>query len=341
MKNLRTVKILLGMLLISTLVACGDNREDENTVPKDTTSENIAEEGDVNEMTEDKAIDVPDVSEYDAPKREVNYTVSGDLLWKQEGVEYGEMVEIEYESSVTGTTRKANVLLPAGYTEGDGKQYSVLYLLHGSEGDHNEWKKGDPKFVVGNAIYSGEAEEMIVVMPNVRARADDGPVSLQDNTLENFKAFDNFINDLQQCLMPYIEENYPVYTDRDHTAVAGLSLGGRESVYIGRTLYEEFAYIGSFSPGPGVVAYKMGQLAEEGLFTPEELAFPEGYEPKVFMITEGDADSIVGNVPYIYHDLFEKAGVEHTYYTIKGGHDYTVWKRSLYAFVVEIFKEDI
>ena len=75
------------------------------------------------------------------------------------------------------------------------------------------------------------------------------------------------------------------------------------------------------------------------MFKPEELAFPKGYEPKVLMITEGDADSIVGKIPHIYHDLFTDAGVEHIFYTIKGGHDYTVWKRSLYGFIVEIFKE--
>ena len=338
MKNKKLYSVLLSVILILVFCACGKGADDKTVVQNDILNENVVEEEtDMDEMTADETTKIPDVSEYDAPTREVNYTVSGDLLWKQDGVTYGEMVEIEYESTVTGTTRKANVLLPAGYTE--DKQYPVLYLLHGSEGDHNEWKKGDPKFVVGNTIHSGEAEEMIVVMPNVRARANDGPVALSDDTLENFKAFDNFINDLQQCLMPYIEENYSVYTEREKTAVAGLSLGGRESIYIGRTLYEEFAYIGSFSPGPGVVTYKMGQLQEEGLFKEDELAFPEGYEPKVFMITEGDADSIVGNVPYIYHDLFEKAGVEHTYYTIKGGHDYTVWKRSLYAFIVEIFKD--
>ena len=320
------------------VMACGqektvmDSSNTDNEIVTDVNEE--TDNSDVDEVTENEMMDV---SEYEVERQEINFTVSGDLLWKQENVEYGEMVEVEYESSVTGTTRKANVLLPAGYTT--EKQYPVLYLLHGSEGDHNEWKKGDPKYIVGNAIASGEAKEMIVVMPNVRARANDGPVSLQDDTLENFKAFDNFINDLQQCLMPYIEENYSVYTERENTAIAGLSLGGRESIYIGRTLYEEFAYIGSFSPGPGVVAYKMGNLTEDGLFEPEDLAFPEGYEPKVLMITEGDADSIVGNVPHIYHDLFTDAGVEHIFYTIKGGHDYTVWKRSLYAFAGEIFKD--
>ena len=338
MKKRKVCIGLLGIMFSFLVMACGqektvmDSSNTDNEIVTDVNEE--TDNSDVDEVTENEMMDV---SEYEVERQEINFTVSGDLLWKQENVEYGEMVEVEYESSVTGTTRKANVLLPAGYTT--EKQYPVLYLLHGSEGDHNEWKKGDPKYIVGNAIASGEAKEMIVVMPNVRARANDGPVSLQDDTLENFKAFDNFINDLQQCLMPYIEENYSVYTERENTAIAGLSLGGRESIYIGRTLYEEFAYIGSFSPGPGVVAYKMGNLTEDGLFEPEDLAFPEGYEPKVLMITEGDADSIVGNVPHIYHDLFTDAGVEHIFYTIKGGHDYTVWKRSLYAFAGEIFKD--
>ena len=338
MKHKKVKGVLIGIFMMITLISCGKNVADENVILDNELNGNVVENEKATVVTDVvENAEVMDVSEYEIERQEENYTVSGDLLWKQADVAYGEIVEIEYESSVTGTTRKANVLLPAGYTE--EKQYPVLYLLHGSEGDHNEWKKGEPKYVVGNVIASGEAKEMIVVMPNVRARANDGPVSLQDDTLENFKAFDNFINDLQQCLMPYIEENYSVYTDRENTAIAGLSLGGRESIYIGRTLYEEFAYIGSFSPGPGVVAYKMGTLTEEGLFEPEDLAFPEGYEPKVLMITEGDADSIVGNVPHIYHDLFTDAGVEHIFYTIKGGHDYTVWKRSLYAFAVEIFKD--
>lgn len=335
MKHKRVLGLLLGMLLIGTLVACGEDVSDEQVMNDVTTEEKVAETEESGQ--EDTTVAIQDVSDYEATQQEVNFTVAADLLWKQDGVEYGEMVEIEYESTVTGKTRKANVLLPAGYTQ--NKQYPVLYLLHGSDGDHNEWKKGDPKYIVGNAIYSGEAKEMIVVMPNVRASASDDASSFQNDTLANFRAFDNFINDLKECLMPYIEENYSVYTDRDNTAIAGLSLGGRESIYIGRTMYEDFAYIGSFSPGPGIVAYKMGMLTEDGLFTKEELAFPEGYEPKVFMISEGDADSIVGKIPHIYHDLFEEAGVEHIYYTIKGGHDYTVWKRSLYGFIIEIFKD--
>ena len=332
---MKKMGLLLVILLVGTLVACGKETSDGQMVNDTIVDDNVVETSE--DTMEDVTEAIPDVSEYDAKQQEINYTVSGDLLWKQETVEYGEMVEIEYESTVTGKNRKANVLLPVGYTE--DKQYPVLYLLHGSDGDHNEWKKGDPKYIIGNLIASGEAKEMIVVMPNVRASASDDASSFQNDTLANFRAFDNFINDLRDCLMPYMEENYSIATGRDNTAVAGLSLGGRESIYIGRIMCEEIGYIGSFSPGPGIVAYKMGKLTEEGLFTEEELVFPEGFEPKVFMITEGDADSIVGKIPHIYHDLFEKAGVEHIYYTIKGGHDYTVWKRSLYGFAKEIFKD--
>ena len=316
---------VLNVLCMSVLLACGK---------EDKVEEPVNEEEIVNvEIGEEET--VKDWNEYDIVPQEVNFTATGELFWEQEGVAYGELVEIEYYSEVTGVNRKANVLLPAGYSE--DKKYPVLYLLHGSEGDHNEWKRGEPLYTVGNAIHNGEAKEMIVVMPNVRARADDSAAPPDQNSIEHFYVFDNFINDLEKALMPYMEENYSIFTDREHTAIAGLSLGGRESIYIGRTLYDKFAYIGSFSPGPGIVEYKLGNLTEKGLFKAEELAFPEGFEPKVLMITEGDADSVVGNVPHIYHDLFTEAGVEHIYYTIKGGHDYTVWKRSLYAFIIEIF----
>lgn len=333
-------KVFLLACLTSVLVFCACAKDetvsndavDENSVDKDS---NIREDEDG--IDSENAVALPDVSEYDIIPQEVNFSASGDLFWKQDGVSYGELIEIEYYSDVTGTMRKANVLLPAGYTE--EKQYPVLYLLHGSAGDHTEWLSAEPVYTVGNAIAAGDAEEMIVVMPNVRAREDDSANPLDENSIKHFEVFDNFINDLTDALMPYMEENYSIYTDREHTAIAGLSLGGRESLYIGRTLYDRFAYIGSFSPGPGIVAYKMGNLTENGLFEEDELAFPEGYEPKVLMITEGNSDDVVGNIPHIYHQLFEDAGVEHIYYTIQGGHDYTVWKRSLYGFIVEIFKE--
>ena len=169
----------------------------------------------------------------------------------KEGVTYGELVEITYDSGTTGTTRKANIILPPDYDE--NKKYPVLYLLHGIGGDHNEWLGAQPVNVISNLVAAGEAVPMITVIPNVRARADDA-VNPQDiYTLEHYKAFDNFINDLRDDLMPYIEANYSILKGKENTAIAGLSMGGRETLFVGCSMPETFGYMGAFTPAPGLL----------------------------------------------------------------------------------------
>lgn len=119
---------------------------------------------------------------------------------KQDGVAYGKVVRESYFSNTTNKYRKANVILPADYT--DEKEYPVLYLLHGIGGDENEWLDGNPVYVVGNLVAEGLAKEMIIVIPNCRARANDAATT--EFSLEHYAAFDNFINDLRDNLMPYI-----------------------------------------------------------------------------------------------------------------------------------------
>ena len=110
----------------------------------------------------------------------------------KEGVTYGKIAEISYDSKTTGTTRKANIILPPEFDE--NKRYPVLYLLHGIGGDHNEWLGAEPVYVLSNLVAEGKAEEMIVVIPNVRARANDAGNPQDIYTPEHYKAFDNFIN---------------------------------------------------------------------------------------------------------------------------------------------------
>lgn len=260
----------------------------------------------------------------------LDFNVPAEFAASDSSTEYGQMKVIEYYSETTGTTRKANVLLPAGYTT--DKEYPVLYLLHGIGGDQNEWNGGNPKTIIGNLIASGEAEEMIVVIPNVRARANDKANPSDIYTVEHFKAFDNFINDLTNDLMPYINENYSTADGRENTAIAGLSMGGREALYIGFTLPETFGYIGAFCPAPGVLPYNV----ESGLFTNESFTLPDEYQSSV-MIVAGKTDTVVGNWPETYHKTLENNGVEHIYYVTDGGHDFVVWKNGLYNFAKRIF----
>lgn len=263
-----------------------------------------------------------------------NYDTPKGFDQKKSGVTYGSLRQIKYDSSTTGTTRIANVILPANYSE--EKEYPVLYLLHGIGGDHTEWLGSNPVQVIGNLTAEEKAPEMIVVMPNVRARADDKKDPSDIYTTEHFKAFDNFINDLRDDLMPYMKENYPIAEGRTNTAIAGLSMGGRESLYIGLNMPDTFGYIGAFEPAPGVLESTPG---DGGLFTEDEFKLPDDYSDRTYiMICKGENDVTVGENPTNYHNALTKNGTPHDYYVIpKVGHDHSAWKNGLYNFARRIF----
>lgn len=250
---------------------------------------------------------------------------------KVEGVTYGKTVLRTYPSSTTGRNRKVMILLPPDYSE--EKEYPVLYLLHGIGGDENEWAGGRPTWVIGNLINAGEAAEMIVVMPNIRARENDKANASDMYAPAHFQAFDNFINDLRDDLMPYIEANFSVAKGRENTAVAGLSMGGRESLYIGLAMPETFGYIGAFCPAPGVLPYNV----EKGLFPTAEFKATEGLDTYI-LINAGQWDGVVGEWPKTYADTLTTNGTANTFYVTTGGHDFTVWKHGLYNFARNIFK---
>lgn len=260
------------------------------------------------------------------------YNPPADYTKKKTDVTYGTKKSITYDSKTTGVERKAYVVLPNGYSE--EKTYPVVYLLHGIGGDQNEWFQGKPMEIVGNLIAAGEADEMIMVFPNIRARADDK--ASYDLSVEHFQAFDNFINDLRDDLMPYIESNYPVKKGRENTAVCGLSMGGRETLNIGLKMPDKFKYIGAFEPAIGVLPYDL----EKGLFTEDTMTLPDEYKNNTFiMIVKGQSDGTVGENPLLYHRALEKNGVPHIYYDMPGGHDFKVWNNGLYNFAKRIFSK--
>lgn len=251
------------------------------------------------------------------------------------GVKYGDLEEVSYYSKTTGATRKCYVLLPVNYSV--DKKYPVLYLLHGIGGTDAEWLDGNPKAIMGNLTSENKASDMIVVMPNIRAAADDS-VPKNIFSQENVNAFDNFINDLNNDLMPFINSKYSVKEGRENTAIAGLSMGGKESLYIGFKNLDKFGYIGAFSPAPGLLADS--QLNFPGQFTKEQFSIPQNSvnTPKLIMICTGNNDGVVRNTPNTYHQTLIDNKVNHIWYTIDGNHDFTVWKHGLYNFAKRIFK---
>ena len=229
---------------------------------------------------------------------------------------------ITYVSKTVGTKRKALVYTPPGYNK--KQTYPVLYLLHGIGGDEKEWLRGaKPQEVLDQLILEKKAEPMIVVMPNGRAMKDDRAIGNVFDK-EKVEAFSTFEGDLLNDLIPHIEKQYSVKKGKEYRAIAGLSMGGGQSLNFGLGHPEYFSWVGAFSAAPNT---KM----------PEEL-FKGEPDFKLIWISCGDADGLL-NISQRTHDyLFEK-GIPHVYYVEPGGHDFKVWKNGLIQFGQRIFKE--
>src|SRR6266498_697649 len=243
----------------------------------------------------------------------------------QANIPHGKIDTISYYSTTIGTARRSLIYTPPGYSK--KKKYPVLYLLHGIGGDEKEWLNGGkPQVILDNLYAENKIEPMIVVMPNGRAMKDSRAVG---NVFDSAKvqAFATFEKDLLNDLIPFIEKNYPVLTDKEHRAIAGLSMGGGQSLNFGLGNLDKFAWIGGFSSAPNTK-------------TPEELV-PDPdkarQQIKLLWISCGDADGLL-SFSKRTHDYLVEHNVPHIFYLEPGVHDFKVWKNSLYMFSQLIFK---
>lgn len=271
---------------------------------------------------------------------DIQYTYPPDFDQQCDGVIYGTLTYLKFPSATVGKERDVAVLLPAGYRP--DKKYPVLYLLHGFARDHTMWPElANIQWVQGNLNAQGKSVEMIIVMPNCRARMDDRPHPADEWTLEHAQAFNNFIHELKDDLIPFIHAHYSVAKGRENTAVAGFSMGGRLALYVGFTMQETFGYIGAFCPAPGVFAYEnICSMSENGLFKENELRLQERFADSTYVvIAAGKDDDAVLNSPDRYHTALKENGCKHVWYKITGGHWFVqVGRRVVYQFLQDIFK---
>jgi enterochelin esterase-like enzyme len=241
------------------------------------------------------------------------------------GIAHGKIDSISYASKTVGSNRKALIYLPPNYSK--NRKYPVLYLLHGIGGDEREWLKGgQPQIILDNLYAENKIEPIIVVMPNGRALKDDhatGNIMAPDKV----EAFATFEKDLLNDLIPYIEKKFPVIKDREHRAIAGLSMGGGQSLNFGLGNLDIFAWIGGFSSAPNT--------------KPPEQLLPDPEKArkmlKLLWISCGDNDGLI-TYSQNTHNYLNAHNVPHIYYIEPGVHDFKVWKNSLYMFSQLIFK---
>jgi len=242
---------------------------------------------------------------------------------EREGIAHGKLEMVEYDSKSVGNKRKALVYTPPGYSA--DQKYPVLYLLHGIGGDENEWRRGGhPEIILDNLIAEKKTVPMIIVMPNGRAQPDDRP---GPNAMQTAPAFGKFDQDLLGSLIPFIESKYSAKSDRESRALAGLSMGGGQSLNFGLASLDTFAWVGGFSSAPNT------KPPAELLPDPEKAT----KQLKLLYISCGNKDGLI-RISQGVHAYLKDKNVPHIWHVDEHAHDFQHWKKALYNFSELIFK---
>ena len=239
-------------------------------------------------------------------------------------VPHGKLETIEYDSKSVGTRRKMQVYTPPGYSP--DKKYPVLYLLHGIGGDETEWTRfAAPNLMMDNLLAERKAVPMILVLPNGRAQKND---RAGGNVYAAAPAFAAFEQDLLKDVIPAIEKRYSVQADREHRGVAGLSMGGGQSLDFGLAHLDTFAWVGGFSSAPNT--YPPAQLLPDPAAARAML--------KLLWVSCGNKDGLL-RISQGVHAYLKEKNVPHVWNVDDHAHDPTEWRNNLYYFLQQAFTE--
>ena len=255
----------------------------------------------------------------------------GDKGWYYEAhdVPHGTVSHVWYDSPTLGTNRRLTVYTPAGY-EGGKAKYPVLYLLHGSGGDEDAWSDlGRTVQIMDNLIAEGKAKPMIVVMPNgvwFNKAAPGAVVNMFQPTFANSRSQSTIeVENSFPDIMAFIEKNYRVAKGYANTAVAGLSMGGRQSCMLSLHYPDKFGYVGLFS---GVAVPEGNEAAFDAVFAAK---------PRLYWIGCGKDDGIIVNSRKL-KAFCDERGYPATLYESEGGHIWRNWRVYLTLFAQKLFK---
>jgi enterochelin esterase family protein len=253
------------------------------------------------------------------------------LPWEVNAVPHGTVHHHYYHSATVGDDRDFFVYTPPSYPRSGTEAFPVLYLLHGFSDDASGWTSvGQAHVILDNLIAQGKVKPMIVVMPLGygapeildRSRGDFRNVPLRERNFEKFS--EALINEV----LPQVESNYRVSKDREARAIAGLSMGGAESLLTGLNHLNRFGWIGAFSSG--------------GLGDEFSAAFPTidakgANQLTLFWLSCGAEDGLIKR-NRVFHDWLQSKGIRHRWIETPGAHTWMVWRRNLAEFTSLLFK---
>jgi len=261
--------------------------------------------------------------------------VPGADFMDTQDVPHGAVAEVTYYSKSLKRFRRMHIYTPPGYTLGQGT-YPVFYLLHGASDCDDSWTSvGRAGFILDNLIAAQKAKPMVVVMP----AGHTGPFRFGGSR----PSVDEFVQDFRNDIQPYIEKHYRVYTDRQHRAIAGLSMGGGQTLNIAFPNLKEFAYIGVFSSGIfGITGRGPRGVPSEGPTWEERnkdildnAELKNGL--KLVWFATGKEDFLV-ETSRATVEMLKKHGFDVAYEETDGAHTWINWRNYLHEFAPQLFR---
>ena len=342
--------LILCASLMFTMTACGSKEVTPVSEETVVVADEVVQEEQEEEQQEEQQPEAEEVKEEEAVQEEhVKAQVETalpskySLPFKGEGgtIEAISYMAKDYVADGEDVEKKAFVYLPAGYDE--SKKYNVIYLMHGIGGSEHEWGMDNEstsrvKKILDNLIGDGDIEPVIVVTPNGRALA----CPYTDNTSSFYK----FGLELRNDLIPYIESHYATYAEYDengydmsatrtHRAMAGLSMGGMQTINIGMCeCLDLFSWFGAFSAAPtSYPASKVKSIVEESEYSVDYFYNICGTEDNIAYQSSSSAAKNLANISEKFTD-----GENFMWMERSGGHDFGIWYLGFYNFAVLAFQ---
>lgn len=281
----------------------------------------------------------PATSESNANTWSLVYVPGADFMDTKD-VPHGAVAEVTYYSSALKRFRRMHVYTPPGYESGKGK-FPIFYLLHGASDCDDAWTSvGRAGFILDNLIAAKKAKPMVVVMPaGHTGRFSFGGGARVGGTNDEFLA--DFVNDI----MPYAEKNYRVRTDRKNRAIAGLSMGGAQTLNVGFQNLDKFAYLGVYSSGVfGITGGGRGGATnaptgptweEQHRQALDDAKLKKGL--RLFWFATGKDDFLIGTTRATV-EMFKKHQFDVVFKETEGAHTWIVWRNYLHEFAPQLFQ---
>ena len=247
-----------------------------------------------------------------------------------QNVPHGEIRTDWYDSKSLGAIRKVTIYTPPGYDASGKTKYPVLYLFHGANADETAWTRlGHVSEIMDNLLASGKIKPFVVVMPFGYPAPPSAPGTAAGPGFTSVT--EGFTKDLLGDVIPYVESHYTVYKDRDHRAIAGLSMGGIESLTIGLNHLDEFSYVAGFSAAISPATFDKDFSAIK--------ADPKAANAKLHLlwIGCGEQDGLFA-ASKSFDGYLNDAGVKHQFYSMPGVHSWIVWRHFLAEYAPQLFR---